>query len=111
MQNMRKLGSGEAGITKEGRCPSHSQEGDQVEEICEDSFRHPCGWMLNIGRDFMRFLGSHLCLPLPPKCSLLLFNFFLFFFLLLYFVLCEWDLLGNYVEMCGYLPIKSEKTL
>ena len=88
MQNMGKLGSGEAGITKEGRCPSHSQEGGQVEEICEDSFLHPCGWMINIGRDFMRFLRSHLGLPLTPKCPLLLFNFF-FFFLLLYFVLCE----------------------
>ena len=65
MQNMGKLGSGQAGITKEGRCPSHSQEGGQVEEICEDSFLHPCGWMINIGRDF---LVIHLILNfLKPK--------------------------------------------
>lgn len=105
---MGKIGSGEAGITKEGGCPSHSQEGGQVEEIGEDSFLHPCGQMVNIGRVFMRFLRSHLCLPLTPKCPLLLFNFFFCFYILS----CVSEIfLETYVQICGYLPIKSENLL
>ena len=65
--------------------------------------------MVNIRSDFSEDSGESPMSSINPK-MLTSLQFLSFSFLLFYFNLCEIDLLGNYVEMCGYMSIKSDKT-